>query len=256
MYALDSNHSHGLLPQWYVFVQPSTRKHSLTSLIAWAPYDYIGVQLKQNKLVWRGLAAWCTLLWIVFSSMTPIRGWNYELFVLQHIISFAVFIGFVYLHTPVELNVYIWIPVALFFFDRLFRALRIAYANMSLFHPSRHNKGLGRGFWTCKGEFTPLPHNTTRITIRNPPISWTPGQHVFLSCHSIVPLQNHPFTIASIPEDGKMEFLVKAEKGGTRRFFRHAKKTHDMTDASTRYAPAPHDTVPCLPRSQLPHISR
>ncbi|KAF3008812.1 hypothetical protein E8E13_010629 [Curvularia kusanoi] len=74
-------------------------------LSVWAPYDYFGVQLKQNKLVWRGLAAW------------------------------------------------------------------------------------------------------------NPPISWTPGQHVFLSCQGVAPLQNHPFTIASIPEDGKMEFVVKAHSG-------------------------------------------
>ena len=166
--------------------------------------------------------------------MTPIRGWSYEFFVIQHVVSFALLLAFAYIHTPVEMNAYIWIPVALFFFDRLFRAARAAYANLSIFHPSQKKQGQMRGFWACKAKLTPLPHDTTRIVIENPPISWAPGQHVFLSCHSIVPLQSHPFTIASIPEDGRMEFIVKAEKGGTRRFFRHAEKAHASTETPTR----------------------
>ncbi|KAH8717125.1 hypothetical protein GQ44DRAFT_829589 [Phaeosphaeriaceae sp. PMI808] len=120
----------------------------------WAPYDYIGYKLKNDGISWKGLAAWSTLVWIVFSSMTPIRGWCYELFVIQHLMSFAVLTGFV----------------------------------------------------------------------------WKPGQHVFLSCHSVVPLQSHPFTVASIPEDGVMEFLIKSETGGTRRFLRHAEKTHGLSE--------------------------
>ncbi|KAH9875338.1 hypothetical protein J1614_004830 [Plenodomus biglobosus] len=191
---------------------------------AWAPFDYVGYQLKNNAIVWKGLAAWCTLLWIVISSMTPIRGWCYELFVIQHIISFAIFLAFVYIHTPVEMHIYVWISIAIFAFDRVFRFLRLVYANLSLFHPSLKKQGQSTGFLTCKAEFTSLPHDTTRIVIRNPPISWSPGQHVFLSCQSVAPLQYHPFTIASIPEDKRMDFFVKAKTGGTRRFFRHADK--------------------------------
>ncbi|KAJ8107620.1 hypothetical protein OPT61_g8735 [Boeremia exigua] len=197
---------------------------------AWAPYDYIGVQLKQNKLVWRGLAAWCVLVWINFSSSTPIRGWNYELFVVQHVASFALLIGFTYVHAPPELQGYVWAAVAIFFFDRVFRMLRFLYANISIFRPSRS----GDGLLACKAEFTSLSHDTTRIIIRNPPIKWAPGQHVFLSCQGIAPLQNHPFTIASIPEDGKMEFLVKAQSGVTRRFFKHAQKSQGLADTPPR----------------------
>lgn len=190
----------------------------------WAPYNYIGTQLKENTLAWKGMVAWAMLMWIVLSSMTPIRGWCYEVFVLQHLVSFAVMIGFIYIHTPVEVHVYIWVPVALWWFDRVARVSRIVYANISWFHPRQRKNGHIEGFLTCKAEFMPLPHNTTRIVIKDPPISWRPGQHVFLSCHSFLPMQNHPFTIASIPEDRRMEFLVKAESGGTRRFFSHAEK--------------------------------
>jgi predicted ferric reductase len=194
----------------------------------WAPYNYIGTQLKENTLVWKGVVAWAMLVWIVFSSMTPIRGWCYELFVLQHLVSFAVMVGFIYIHTPAEVHNYIWFPVGIFWLDRVVRIIRVLYANVSFFHPNQRDRGQMSGFWACNAEFTPLPHRTTRIVIENPPISWTPGQHVFLSCQSIVPLQSHPFTIASIPEDGRMEFLVKAETGGTKRFFTHAEKTHGL----------------------------
>jgi predicted ferric reductase len=202
---------------------------------SWAPYDYIGYQIKNDNITWKGLAAWSTLVWIVFSSMTPIRGWCYEVFVIQHLVSFAVFIGFVYIHIPVDRKGWVWVCVALFFLDRTVRGLRVLYANVSLFHPKQRQQGQTKSFLACKAEFTPLPHNTTRVIIQNPPISWTPGQHVFLSCHSVVPLQSHPFTVASIPEDGIMEFFIKSEAGGTRRFFDHAEKSHSSSDTILRY---------------------
>lgn len=187
-------------------------------------------------------------MWINFSSTTPIRGWNYELFVVQHVVSFALLIGFVYVHAPPELQGYVWAAVAFFFFDRVFRGLRVLLASISIFHPSQKRAGV----FACKAEFTPLPHDTTRIIIENPLITWSPGQHVFLSCQGIAPLQNHPFTIASIPEDGKMEFLVKAQSGGTRRFFKHAQQSQGLSDTPSRYVPGPpiHTTVTDSSRSR------
>lgn len=206
-------------------------------LADWWPYgDFASRKLRTDPITRRGLIAWAFLAWIVISSMTPIRGWNYEFFVLQHLVSFAVFIGFVYIHCPAEVRVYVWLPVGIFFFDRLVRTLYLLYTNLAIFHPKQRKQGQMGGLWACRAEFTPLLHDTTRITIANPPISWRPGQHVFLSCHSIVPLQSHPFTVASIPEDGKMEFLVKAERGGTRRFFKHAEKLGGLPTSVTDVA--------------------
>lgn len=190
---------------------------------SWARFDYIRVKVKTDPITQQGLGAWVVLVWIVFSSIAPIRHWGYEFFVLQHLVSFTAFIVMVYLHTPKVHHIYIWIPVGLFFFDRLVRAGNILYNNLSIFH-RRSNKG--NGFWACKAELTPLAHGITRVTIYNPPICWKAGQHIFLSCHSIIPLQKHPFTISSLPEDGKMEVLVRAQKGGTRRLFGHAEKNH------------------------------
>ncbi|OJD35297.1 metalloreductase [Diplodia corticola] len=195
----------------------------------WAPYNYIGHKIKTDPITQHGLISWCLLLWIVFSSVAPIRGLSYEFFVLQHLGSMAVFVAFVYLHVnswPLYVRIYVILPIALVCLDRFVRAVWLLYNNFAIFHPSRRRKGQSSSLWACEASFTPLPHGTTRITIQNPPISWNPGQHVFLSCHAVVPLQSHPFTIASIPEDGKMEFYVKSEGGATARFFRHAEKLH------------------------------
>ena len=192
----------------------------------WARFDYIGVKVKTDLITQKGLGAWAILAWIILSSFSPVRGWCYEFFVLQHLISFTAFTVMVYIHTPSKHHVWIWIPVGLFFFDRLLRAGNILYNNLSVFHRRQCRTDGRSAFWACKAELTPLSQDITRISICDPPISWTAGQHVFLSCHSIVPLQSHPFTIASLPEDGRLEILIRAQRGGTLQLFGHAEKNH------------------------------
>jgi predicted ferric reductase len=193
---------------------------------SWGRYDYITYQLKNDPLSKRGFAAWCILTFIVLTSMAPVRRLSYEVFVLQHLVTFVGFIVAVWLHAPDEVKVWVWIPIGLLVFDRVARYAWATYANLSIFHCS--TSGTRHAVWANRASFTPLPGNITRVTIDNPGIRWEPGQHVFLTCHSIAPLQSHPFTIASIPDDNKMEFLVRAEKGGTRRFFRYASKNHHV----------------------------
>lgn len=199
--------------------------------VGWARYDYILHKMKEDKITKKGFSAWCILLWIVLSSLAPIRRWNYEFFVIQHVVTYAGFIAAVYLHVPAEVKIWVWIPIGLVIFDRLARALLVLYANLSVFHPKRHQGG----FWACTATFEPLGSDMTRIVISNPPVTWSVGQHVLLSCHSIAPFQSHPFTVASIPQDGAMEFLVKSKSGGTKRFFKHAQNHQGLplTQANT-----------------------
>lgn len=189
----------------------------------WGRYNYITYQLQNDALTQRGFAAWCILTFIVISSAAPIRRLSYEIFVLQHLVTFVGFIVAVWLHAPGEVKVWVWISIGFLVFDRVARYAWATYANLSIFH-----KASSHALWANRASLVPLPGNVTRITIENPGIRWSPGQHVFLACHAIAPLQSHPFTIASIPEDNKMEFLVRAEKGGTGRFFRYASKQNGI----------------------------
>lgn len=206
--------------------------------VSWARYDYVKIKLTTEPITQRGFAAWCILLWIILSSLLPARRWSYEFFVVQHITTAAGFLAAVYLHLPEEVKVWIWLPIGLVVFDRLIRALATLFINISVFSP--RTKRFGR--LTPTATFRPLSGSVTRITIENPPISWTPGQHVFLTCHKLAPLQAHPFTIASIPDDRRMEFLVKSRSGGTERFLHHAEKSLSLPvstgDLHQRHAPS------------------
>lgn len=186
----------------------------------WYRYDYIKIKIMTDSMTRTGFAAWAILVWVVFSSMAPLRRWNYEFFVVQHIVTYAGFLAAVYLHLDPEVKIWIWLPIAFVVLDRTLRSLRVLYINILLYHPTAKSER----FWASKATFEPLDSETTRIVISKPPISWTAGQHVLLSCHAIAPLQSHPFTIASIPSDGRMEFIVKSKSGGTKRYLRHAEK--------------------------------
>ena len=185
----------------------------------WARYDYIKQKLATDPITQRGFAAWCILTFVVVTSMAPVRRINYEIFVISHLITFAGFIAAIWLHAPDEVKIWVWLPIGFFTFDRLLRAGRLLYLNLTPFQ-----------FWTRKVDeiwvnsatFSPLRGGVTRITINKPAFVWNPGQHIFLSCHSVVPLQSHPFTIASLASDKKLELLVKAQQGGTKGFLNHA----------------------------------
>ncbi|TVY91022.1 Ferric reductase transmembrane component [Lachnellula willkommii] len=193
----------------------------------WAKYDYVGVKVKTDALTQRGIAAGSVLLWLVLSSVAPIRKLSYEFFIIQHIISWLGFFTALYFHVPEENRIWIWLPLGFWAFDRFVRAVYLIYANLSLLHKN------STGFLSCRATFEPLDESHTRITITNPPITWTAGQHLFLACHPLAPLSSHPFTIASLPEDGKLEFVVRAKKGATRRFFKYAEKAYSGLPTAT-----------------------
>ena len=190
---------------------------------SWDRYDYIATKLKTDLPTQRGFAAWCILTFMVITSMYPVRRMSYELFVISHLLTLAGFLAAVWYHAPNEVKVWVWIPVGLLVFDRVCRYLFMAWNNLSVLHP----KSTGSG-WANVATFTPLPGKVTKITIPDPVMSWKPGQHAFVSCHAILPFQSHPFSITSIPSDRCLEFIVRAERGGTRKLFSYASKVNPV----------------------------
>ena len=69
--------------------------------------------------------------------------------------------------------------------------------------------------------------------------SWRPGQHCFLRFPKIAPFDNHPFTIASIPQRtdqgtkavdlNVLTFIVRSHTGFTSRLLRHIKASSDLS---------------------------
>jgi predicted ferric reductase len=197
--------------------------HMCYYLRSWARYDYIQRKFEIDIHSRRGLGAFCTLAWLVVSSLSPIRGWKYEVFVIQHMISAIGFLVIVWYHVPPDAKIYVWFPVGLWAADRVVRWAFMAYHNLTLFHrkPKTADSTRPSSVFACKAVFHQLSERATRITIQNPPMTWKPGQHAFLSVHSLAPFQAHPFTISSIPSDGYVEFVVRAHRGCTNTIHDH-----------------------------------
>lgn len=197
----------------------------------WSIYHVVESEIVMMPMVKYGMSAYFVLMWIVISSFAPIRNIRYEVFVVQHIISFIAFITLILMHVPNYARVYVLIAIGFYAFDRIFRTARLIYRNLSIFHKK------SKGVLSCKAHLTALPGHATRITIVNPPLrSWSPGQHVFLSFPTISPFQSHPFTIASpaTSESGDLSFIVRAHAGFSGRLYNRAKSLLPTTSQSSQ----------------------
>lgn len=201
----------------------------------WWYYDVIQSEFQMMPMVKYGIGCWSILIWITFSSFAPIRGIRYEIFVVQHILSFVAFLTLLMFHVPNYAQVYVWIAIGFYAFDRAVRSLWLFYRNFGPFHPKTRTK-----FFSAKATITALPGCATRITIPNPPVrSWSPGQHVFISIPRISPFQSHPFTIASPPSSTTKElvFVARAHAGFSRRLFNRASSQLPKTSSPAKENP-------------------
>ena len=133
---------------------------------------------------------------------------DYEFFVIQHIISAMAYLVFLFLHTR-----------------DLFTSWIYLWATVGIYGGSVALRVLGQAWWntgTSKAIITALPDDavTVSIEIPNAKGNWTAGQHVFVRFLALYPWQCHPFTVASVEEDGQLVLLIKKEHGITDRLYK------------------------------------
>lgn len=169
-----------------------------------------------------GIKAYAFLVWINLSTLAPLRNRFYELFVIQHIMSFICFITFIMLHLPstaLYTRVYIWIPIGLYILDRLLRSARYTWNNI---RPGR-------------ATLLRLHGDATKITVKSRQLKkWTPGSFILLSIPRFGLMQSHPMTIASTPSsaNGDLVFILRAHHGFTSRIH-HAAAPNAIPSEST-----------------------
>lgn len=141
-----------------------------------------------------GVAALLVLIMILTFSILPIRTYWYEGFVLVHIVLVIIVLVALRYHLVLRFNglygyeVWLYITIAVWAFDRMMRAYRIAWLNWGMI--------LGR---TPAANVELLPGNEfVRVTVW-PSGRWhiTPGQYCFVYFPTL-PLyfESHPFSIA------------------------------------------------------------
>jgi len=176
--------------------------------VGWNEYGLMVLEWTTDTCPPTGMAAYALLLWLNLSTLAPFRNMWYEFFVVQHLLSFFGFVIALMMHLPstaLYSRVYVYIPIALWFVDRLVRSARYALHNA---RPS-------------KATLTPLSGGVTKIRVTAPKSMkhWSPGAWVLLSIPKFGLGQSHPATILSTPEShgGDLVFLLKSHKGFTAR---------------------------------------
>jgi hypothetical protein len=178
----------------------------------WNQYGLMQLEWDTDTCPPTGIAAYALLLWLNITTLAPIRNRFYEIFVVQHILSFIAFIYLLMAHIPstaLYARTYVYAGIGIYFLDRLIRTVRYAYHNV---RPAR-------------ASLMALDGGVTKIRVRTRQLkSWTPGSHVLLAIPRFGLGQSHPATIASIPSShgGDLIFILRSRKGFTNRLLKTA----------------------------------
>ncbi|KAI0092058.1 ferric reductase NAD binding domain-containing protein [Irpex rosettiformis] len=175
---------------------------------------------------WTRLGLACGIIYaiIILMSFAPIRRRFFEIFYMFHVVLVFALILIAYLHSAASnFGYYVWPAFVVWGFDRVCRYMR--YLILMDFHSPFNS--------SSQATIELLSADTIRMTARRGatlPITWSAGQHMYLALPSLGPVESHPFTIATIPNDdspndssarerkGKeMVWIIRARDGFTKR---------------------------------------
>ncbi|KAK8081251.1 hypothetical protein PG996_000032 [Apiospora saccharicola] len=195
----------------------------------WVLADFVQDYLQWMPMVKFGLGAWAILLWMVLTSLRPLRSMAYEVFVVQHVIAAIFFLWVIYLHVPASARYNVWFAIAALCFDRAFRLGMLVWQNIKFTkpNPSRCKGGQRFGHNT---QITAVGDSITVLTIKDVHFKWRAGQHLYLWLPRVGAFETHPFTIASahqMPETcicNSIQLVIRAHSGFSKRLHAYAKK--------------------------------
>ncbi|EOD47362.1 putative ferric reductase protein [Neofusicoccum parvum UCRNP2] len=194
-------------------------------------FNYLAQLYIDQKRELSGTILYFLFIWILILSVPWIRSRFYEFFAYMHIFLGFAFTGILWWHIEGEYMApnYIYVAVGI----------------------------LLTGFPTT---FERLPENVTKVTIEVPrSLRWKPGHHSFLRMPSLSFLDNHPFTIASVPapplEPNKLIFLIRTHSGFTKRLASRADADAATFQKPLRTSPSPSLSSTTSPGDRSPTIT-
>lgn len=177
-------------------------------------HDIVKSHDEGMSVVRYGIGAYSTLVWIVVTSILPLRKWNFRLFYLNHWITTIGFLVIIFQHVPSYARPPIYLAVGflildkgifMYFFCRNNLSVRSIRRRRGRFRRVSDGKILVAGYRlemsapssTILGLPTQTRNSTTILRISHLPLAWRPGQHVRLYVPALGSLELHPFTPAN-----------------------------------------------------------
>ena len=193
-----------------------------------------------------GSVALGLLVWIVCSSSRVFRRMSYEVFVVQHIATVIGFFVVLFIHIMNRLNSqrYAYAGAAFWAFSIVVRGALSVFSSgflcrtkatlcvQATMDEARDNKT----------EQARQGHEVLIITL-DTNLRWHPGQHIYIRFPTVAPLENHPFTVLSLPEtlpfaESRLVLMVRVENGLTRRLFNKLQRSSADIEAGSSPASA------------------
>ncbi|KAF9639290.1 putative ferric reductase protein [Lasiodiplodia theobromae] len=174
-------------------------------------FDYLAQLYIDQKRELSGTILYFLFLCMIALSIPWFRRKFYETFVYTHIFLGLSFIGILAWHIKGEYMapVYMYVTLGILLLQTMFRLL---LSTRSLLFLSGYPTTL-----------EPLPGAVTKVRVAVPAaLRWHPGDHAFIRMPSLSVLDNHPFTIASVPSPpntatNTLTFLIRTHAGFTSR---------------------------------------
>lgn len=197
-------------------------------------YAALHEQYASDPFFWTGTVALGLVGWMLCSSLGVFRNMSYRFFVIQHVVSVMLLLGFTFAHLQNLLtsHLFVWAAVALWIFSIVVRGSMVLISS-DFFAGERARVDIQA--------VTNLPlenekkgeraAETIRLTLTTP-LRWRPGQHIYVRFPGFSVAQAHPFTIMSLPNksrlDSQLVLLAKVHEGTTRKIFNYVKglETH------------------------------
>lgn len=181
-----------------------------------------------------GVPPLAILFGIVVFSVPWVRHRFYETFYWLHWALGVVYLGLCFWHFDQEMDswTYLWATVGIWLISILGRTFHMNHAfKLASAWPS-----------SFPTQLAILAGDIVRIDVYVPTsVTWAPGQHFYLRLPSLSPFDNHPFTIANIPNSlgknknglvQKATFLARPHNGFTRKLASYARANVDINEAT------------------------
>lgn len=220
------------------FMFLATTVHMCLSLKYWLDMKfYIMVKIPPQIF---GMMSYACLGMLNLASLKIFRNFAFDLFLVQHRVFNFIMLLMAFFHNGGNKALVI-LSVHLLVLDRITsRVLGILHKR----------KGPTKGI----SEFEVMDDSTIRITI---PITilnadpnkwwwcfvprygtWRAGQHIHLNVSKVSLFQYHPFTVASLPDSGKMVILMKVHKGFTKKLLNKLAQLKEAENEEAMHEPA------------------
>ena len=201
-----------------------------------AGYQNLKAYWNTGDRYWSGTCALVFIFWMCVSSTSALRNLSYEFFVIQHIISIIVVtvMLFIHVHKTFNAHLWLWCAMAFWIFSIVVRSLLVVYSSRFFTGPKARVE-VQTEIHAAHDEKSPQGEagvEAFRLSFQTP-LRWAPGQHVYVRFPGVNPIQAHPFTIMSLPNEARFSnselvLIVRVHNGITRTIFNSLENEKDQ----------------------------